>query len=102
MCVCVWIVVRQKRDETEQAEAKEDLKNEVMAAVESHMAACRQALSAALDECTHEIRKGVTAVITPDTAEVCACGGYGDLEDSCMRMCVCTHTTHVRAVCSLP
>ncbi len=78
-CVCLWwgwagfgccCPLSQKRDESEQQEAREDLKNEIMSVVESRIAACRQALCAALDDCTAEIKAGVTEAVSPEAVQV--------------------------------
>ena len=60
----------QKRDEAEQKELNDELKSSVMSVVESRMAAARQAIAATLDQCTEEIRAGVSEAISPDAAEV--------------------------------
>lgn len=58
-----------KRDESEQQEAREELKNEIMSVVESRVAACRQAICAALDDCTAEIKAGVTEAVNPEAVQ---------------------------------
>ena len=43
-----------------------------MSVVESRVAACRQAICAALDDCTAEIKAGVTEAVNPEAVQVYA------------------------------